>query len=324
MKLSKKISALTFAAVMLAGSLAGCGSKTDPNQELVDAAAGAIVFSGYTQVTANILAPKYVTKEGQTLEVTYKANTESVTVAPWDDTRVKLIYTRPAADQPAEAYTLTGTVSYEGKTASKELSGYIMPLPEGMVVSNDVDAIVEAYKAAGTKIQVQFTGLVDNIISSGYYWVKEDGGEDHMYVYKSSSADDVKLGDKVQISGSLTKYYSQYEFESSVAVDILSRGNDYSRTATAISAADLYAINDSDYKVLGKLYNVDLKVVVSGKYINFQAPDDATKAFQGYSITTADAAKLTPYADKVVNIDVVFYTTNNHRVTYAGSAITEK
>ena len=315
----RKISILATAAALVATMFTGCGSKVDEEQKLLDSAAGAIVLSGYTQVTANMLAPKQVTKDGKTFEVTYTTESKSITINPWDETRVKIVFDRPSATESAEAYTLTGTVSSGDKKASKTLSGYIMPLSANLKVVSTVDDTVAAYKAAGADIEILFTGVVDCVLSNGYYWVRELKGEDHLYVYKTASADDVKLGDKIQINGPLTKYYSQYEVKATAAVDILQRGADITRTATKITAAELYALNDSDYSILGKLYNVDLRVVQSGNYINFQVPEDATKVIQGYK---GDDASLKAYAGQVVNIDVVFYTTNNHRVTYTGGKIT--
>lgn len=315
MKILRKVSAIALSASVMAGMLAGCSEKVDTEQQALDAAAGAIVLTGYTQVTSNILAPKYISKEGQKYEIEYTSDYKDLEVAPWDDSRVKLIFERPESGKDAVPYTITGTVKLGDKKSSKEMKGYVMPMPKGLHVVANLEEAIAAYKEAKKDIDILYTGIVDCVINGGYY-VRDLNTANHMYVYKDPKMDDIKIGDKVKfMGGPLTKYYSQYEIKGGVSVDILARDQDVSREATKITAEELYKLNDKDYTILGKLYNVNLRVK-AGKYINFEDPDNPKNSFQGYNLTPAAAEVVKPYDGKVVNIDVVFYTSNKHRLTF--------
>lgn len=327
MKFIKKVSFMVMSTALLSTVMVGCGSKVDVDQELVDSAAGAIVISGYTQVSSNLTAPRYVTKDGEKLEINWTEDSDSVEILDFDENTKKIVFTRPGVGAEAVAYSLTGTVELNGKTASKEISGYIMPYTSEVVSYSTISDIRSAWDGQTlTKTDtIKFIGTIDNILSSSY-WVTD--GENHLLVYKSPTVDKVQLGDQVELTGLFTKYGSIYEFPNTVMVDILKRNQSYAQTAEEITAQGIAALDDSKTpNIQGKLYNVDLMVVVSGNYINFKSPDGNLN-FQGYNQPSSANSALTPYSGKVVNIDVVYYSKytssgNSARISYVGGTIKE-
>lgn len=321
MKFIKKVSFMVMSTALLSTVMVGCGSKVDVDQELVDSAAGAIVISGYTQVSSNLTAPRYVTKDGEKLEINWTEDSDSVEILDFDENTKKIVFTRPGVGAEAVAYSLTGTVELNGKTASKEISGYIMPYATEIIAYPTIQKMFDDVAASTLALgdEISFIGVVNNVISDSY-WITD--GTNNMLVYKSPDIDKIKLGDKIQVSGALDKYYSTYQFKNKATIDILQRNVAFENKVTKISSADLVALDgNTDPTIHGKVYNVDL-IIDAGSYVNAKTVD-GTKTIQIYASPTASTDALKAFNGKTVNINVVYYTTyktNVPRVTFLGGA----
>ena len=321
MKFIKKVSFMVMSTALLSTVMVGCGSKVDVDQELVDSAAGAIVISGYTQVSSNLTAPRYVTKDGEKLEINWTEDSDSVEILDFDENTKKIVFTRPGVGAEAVAYSLTGTVELNGKTASKEISGYIMPYATEIIAYPTIQKMFDDVAASTLALgdEISFIGVVNNVIS-GSYWITD--GTNNMLVYKSPDIDKIQLGDKIQVSGAFSKYKSTYQFKNKATIDILQRNVAFENKVTKISSADLVALDgNTDPTIHGKVYNVDL-IIDAGSYVNAKTVD-GTKTIQIYASPTASTDALKAFNGKTVNINVVYYTTYNTnvpRVTFLGGA----
>ncbi len=323
MKLFKKVTLLATSAAMIATLFTGCGSKVDEAQQKVDNAVGAVVISGYTQAASNLTIPSVVTKNEVEYQVEWSSNSDRVNFVQ-DGNAMKAVFDFPIIGKSeAISYDMIATIKDGDKTASRTFSGYIMPIREFASVSEIHTAFAD--KTFTANASAKFVGIVNAITSSMWYVTD---GTNNLLVYKKASTDGVKLGDQVEIIGPLTKYGNTFEYTATIGAKIISSNNPYSNTPVETTAEGLLALDDkADPTVQGKFYSADLKVVKSGNFINFQSPD-GTIDFQGYNMTTDSQTAIAEYADKVVNIPVLYYSTYfnsstkkiNPRIIFVGGA----
>ena len=261
----KKIFAFLMTFV-LAFSLIACNQGEDGKEEvsteekLEQVIAGVIVDSSFKLLQNDLILPSEVNGEyliTWTIDEKYSAHARIEETA---DGKQKIAITRPNADADFYEFEFVATIADKGVSVSRTWKGWVKP--------KDVTSEMTCaqFLAAPSQAKGTISGVVTFAVPNKGYWVKDDTAS--VYVYAAGEYE-VKVGDKVTVSGTKDIYYSLVELVSP-SVDELTAGNgafDYEANAVESNVAAIREIvanakdEDGQYKFetissYGKFYKI--------------------------------------------------------------------
>lgn len=363
--LRKSFLAIVLAVVALF-TFASCGEeKTDPTkdaQKALDEFTANVTFAE-AEVTTSFNLPAAGKKGGYTIPIEWtSSNTDVIAVvdlmengaASTNYKQAKV--TRPAFDKEDAEVTLTANFSLtytkkDGSSATlKAQKSYnfvvlkeTSQVAKGNLASIKADAanfyFVENGLKPGTsssdlEFPVDFEATVTAVCGAdgaGQFTVSD--GSAGIYVYSNKTA--VKVGDKVQVKGSITVYYGTLQVGSNIEVTVLGT-SDQTIEYKAATPAEITAMSAADGMYGGQTLKV-AGTLLFGKYNNntsdsFWIEDVQTGAqvlvyYKSY--TAEEEATLKTYVGKYVEMNVATYDTyssyapNDKRVFAVVSSIKE-
>ncbi|MDP3129851.1 MAG: lamin tail domain-containing protein, partial [Bacillota bacterium] len=171
---------------------------------------------------------------------------------------------------------------------------------------------------------VDVTGIAYAKFNGGYFLLDTAG--DHLAVYTTAANyNAVAIGDQVRIKGLYKNYYTLFQISNLTFQEVISHDNVFTITPTVlVDALDLKDIDAAADRVMhGTVYTITVTVKVLGSgYVDIYAGAERVGTVYSYSLTDSLNA-LKAQADKVVTIDVIFYTlhpTNGVMVLFQGGA----
>lgn len=291
-----------------------CGGKKDDRspEEKLGEAVGLLVYDGLDSVVADF---PLITSFSDIPDVTisYTATTEQGEASDYlsisEDGKTAVV-NRPAIGEFENGYAfafLNATLKCQEITSSKRFN--VKVLEAGSTVTAAEFNALTSEDASSGKV-VSYKGVVLTI-GSGCAVVGDHTG--YVFVYSSSAiSDDLKVGDYVQIDGSVSFYNNAAQFSYSAkvppTVTILETGPSIPKktyTLETWTGADLdtYHGYNKPADLFGHYVSVTGLLTIDGKYYNITV--DGTSVSSGAAIcypNDADKVKLAEYDGTTINI----------------------
>lgn len=204
----------------------------------------------------------------------------------------KVLVTLPRKGEGVVEVVLTATIQKGDATTTKE---FTIVLQEAEYLN--IESILELTE--GNVILED--AVVIGITSDGYYLYDGTG---FLFAYTNKVPSDLKIGDKVNVSGSFTLYYDQPEIENPTIFRTVSRDNDLPE-ATPVTIAEVQSWNTKDRSIYSKPYRIQGTVVIKGQYDNVYLIDENDNEIAIYYKSNQDAVK--EFAGQKVILDGIFH-----------------
>lgn len=298
----KKLKIFGLAALM-AISLTSCGSGGNGGNEDEKIAKEAInVISVQNQISSyEIQLPALIQVNKGSEKVSVNVTWEGTPAARWnfryETTTCFAEITLPDAnkDEAAVEFTLKATGTYNGATATREFSGYLMPTAVTPPTEDSIMTVAEAIEAEDGDI-VTIRGITASARNGekGFFVVDETGA---IYVYdqKAQAINSFKYGNEVQITatrgannGAYNKSSVQlvYDADSSISLkssEVKAIPTAGAKALTCPEFASWKKDGSEDYS--GGFYKVTAKLAKysPGSYTTYEVMDDNGKYIQLYA-----------------------------------------
>lgn len=288
-----------------------CGKKDNRSpEEKLEEAVTLLVYDGLDSVVADFpLITSFSDIPGVT--ISYTATTEEGEASNYlsisDDGKTALV-NRPEIGEFENGYAfafLNATLTCQEITETKRFN--VKVLEAGSTITA---AEFNALKSEDTKKVVSFKGVVLTI-GSGCAVVGDHTG--YVFVYSSSAiSDDLKVGDYVQIDGSVSFYNNAAQFSYSAevppTVTILETNptntiKSYTLETWTGANLDTYHGYNKPADLFGHYVSITGLLTIDGKYYNITV--DGTSVSSGAAIcypSDADKVKLADYDGTTINI----------------------
>lgn len=269
----KKISFIVMIA-LIAVLLAGCG-KDKPEELLAEAKSKILVDGSISNLISDInLQEKVTIKDSKGEEIVFDivwsaSESAHFSVEVLENGKVLGKVARPAAGEEQAEATLKATLTYEKKTAVREWTVYIAPLP-----ASEKFTIAEAIgQPLNTIVEVE--GIVTYIMAGKGFFMKDETAS--IYVYTNGAVrEEVKPGAKVKVAGKKIVYYDLYELEAPV-YEVLTAapaaGFDFAAEAVKLNVTEIDA---KAFKGTESIPNYGAVYTVTGKIEDRQVGENKT------------------------------------------------
>lgn len=295
----KKISFIVMIA-LVAVLLAGCG-KDKPEELLAEAKSKILVDGSISNLISDInLQEKVTIKDSKGEEIVFDivwsaSESAHFSVEVLENGKVLGKVARPAAGEEQAEATLIATLTYEKKTAVREWTVYIAPLP-----ASEKFTIAEAIgQPLNTVVEVE--GVVTYIMAGKGFFIKDETAS--IYVYTNGAVrEEVKPGAKVKVAGKKIVYYDLYELEAPV-YEVLTAapaaGFDFAAEAVKLNVTEIDA---KAFKGTESIPNYGVVYTVTGKIEDRQVGENKTL----YIVNPLDGKQIEiyygAYADALAEI----------------------
>lgn len=333
---------LILASLLIAtASLASCGatkgnstsqssvvsSISADEQEAQSALKKFILTQDKGTVTATFTCPSTVSRDGKTYNVKLVSNSEAAVISEKNGTYTVTI-TQLATDT---LVTLTASVTVNDAVASKTITFTVPEAPKVEKV-NDLATLIGLSDGHDSSKNVITRGLKNEVTVIGFCstsGVIVADTTSYFYIYDSTMAKEVKVGDNLKINSvDVYRYYGLPEGVKISYEKTTSKNPVPVTKTTETKIADLVTKLDAaetGYKVpaadFAKIYKAKAKVVVttysSGTNVLLVDPDDDSKYILGY-YKFADLENLKAVDGFVVDVQFALYDVYRNKETEIG------
>lgn len=245
---------LVLIAFALSFGLVGCKPEDgEPTlKQTLETAIGGVVMENIATLASNLVLPE---KAGGEYDIVWTiSESEFATLAMNRSGQPMIKVSRPESTGGYKKFVITGTITKDGVSASREWEGYVKPLAEGILVLT-----ADGAKKAEVNSTVLVKGTVLIVCKNAGFWVADETGA--VYVY--GAIGDVQVGDKVTVTGSKILYYSLTEISNpGITIDEEGDGTyPYAEKATVGTADDIIAFVNTDQEKFGKIMTFEGTIV---------------------------------------------------------------